>query len=90
MARILPVIVLSFATLLAAVPGALADDPEVDAGTWSDEDRLRGGVFVTASAADCHADARTIWFDNDGDGLPDTVPPGGPPPDEEVSASCEL
>lgn len=92
------VLSLSLLTVLVVglLPAAAAAEPactgtgtsEVCAGTYSDESTLRGGLYVSVDAARCHTAAWTIWFDSDGDGLPDALPPGGPPPGYDAEHVC--
>lgn len=65
-------------TLLMLVAPASAGP--VEAGFYNDEDRLRSGFQADARTFGCHSHVHAEWFDNDEDYLPDTVPPGGPPP----------
>lgn len=83
MRRLLPLLSLS-SLVLAAAPTIADASVEV----YHDEDRLRSGVSAEAEAGPCQAHAGVEYFDNDGDHLPDTVPPGGPPPRIDRDASC--
>ncbi len=68
------------ATACAILMASSASAGPVEAGFYNDEDRLRSGFSADVRLFGCDTHAHAEWFDNDEDYLPDTIPPGGPPP----------
>ncbi len=67
---------LATAALIFMVAPASADP--VEAGFYNGDNR--SGFEADARTFGCYSHVHAEWFDNDGDYIPDTVPPGGPPP----------